>query len=98
MPEVPDHLFPRAALTNSYIRFAGLDAEGDGARVRFNIYDEERSFVATLVTEVGPQPSGTIDAIVVEGHRRLTQMLRQWLYEADQDRQAFERQALPPAP
>lgn len=38
MAEVPDHLAPRAGLTNATIRFAGLAANGSSVNMRFEMF------------------------------------------------------------
>ncbi len=92
MPEVPDHLVPMDGLTDSHIRLAGLDThENDpGVTVRFDIYDEDDEFVGTLRLAVPPTSKGTVDAMIANAYAGLSGMLRQWLYEADQRRQAYE--------
>jgi hypothetical protein len=91
MAVVPDHLEPMTGLTNSKIRFVGFDVVGSGASVCFEMIDKDGEPTGDLVVEVGPQPVATIDAMIAEAHRRLCDVLRQWLYETDQLRQAYER-------
>ena len=93
MAEVPDHLVPTDGLTNSSVKFAGLDAlpGRNGARIRFDIFDEGQSYVATFSFDIGPRPEGTIDALVAEGHRKMRDVLRQWLHGVDMMHQAYSK-------
>lgn len=92
MPEVPDHLVPTDGLTDSYIRFAGMDThEGDsGATMNFEIYDENGVFIGTIGIDAYASEKGTVDAMIASAYRRLTDMLRQWLYSADKTREAYD--------
>jgi hypothetical protein len=93
MAEVPDHLVPTDGLTNSRIHFAGLDTDemGPGVTLRFVIRDEQDDLVGEIKIPVEPAMEGTVDAMIAEGFGRLTDMLRQWLYEADEHRQMYGR-------
>lgn len=93
MAEVPDHLVPTQGLTNSHIEFAGFDVlEGGAVLVRFAMCDEDRNYLATFNVPVSPlAEGGTIDALVAEAHRRMCDVLRQWLYMTDVMRQAYEK-------
>lgn len=92
MPEVPEHLVPTDGLTNSTIRFAGYDPHDNdaGATVRFDILDENGDYIGTINIETYPTNEGTIDAMVVRAYRRLTDMVRGWLYHVDQMRDGYE--------
>ena len=91
MAEVPDHLVPTDGLTNSRIHFAGVDTDemGPGVTLRFEIRDEEDDLVGVIKIPVELATEGTVDAMIAEGFVRLADMLRQWLYEADEHRQAY---------
>ena len=93
MAEVPDHLVPRDGLTNSSVEFVGFDAVPgqSGARIRFDIFDEDQDYLTTFAIYVGPQPAGTIDALIVEGHRKMRDVLRQWLHGVDMMHKAYAR-------
>ena len=93
MAEVPEYLVPTDGLTNSSVKFAGLDAiRGmNGARIRFDIFDEDQAYVATFAFDVGPQSEGAIDALVAEGHRKMRDILRQWLHGVDMMHQAYSK-------
>jgi hypothetical protein len=82
MAEVEDDLVPGDGFTNSSIQFAGFDSiEGTGGGTfRFNITDENQNYLATFEVCVGVQPEGTIDAMMIEAHRRMRDVLRQWLH------------------
>jgi len=94
MAEVPDYLVPTDGLTNSSVRFAGLDTISgkNGARVKFDIFDEDEEYVATFAFDVGPQPEETIDSIVAEAHRRMRDMIRQWLHDVDVMHRHYSKQ------
>lgn len=92
MPAVPEHLVPTDGLTDSLIKYAGLDTwpKGGGATHRFDIYDEKKEFVGTFSIDVGPEDRGSVDEQIAEAHRRMVDALRQWLYITDKMRQAYE--------
>src|SRR5437773_291259 len=102
MAEVPDHLVPRDGLTNSHLRFAGLDVIPDGgaATLRFELggAEQQQPPMATIAFGIAPQAEGTVDAMLAEGYAVLRDLLRQWLYEADRHQQAFAKRAAPPRP
>lgn len=95
MAEVPDHLVPTDGLTNSLIKYGGLDTlpSGGGAIHRFDIYNEERKFVASFEIETGPTGRGSVDGMIAEAHRRMVDVLRQWLHLTEEMRQAYENSA-----
>jgi hypothetical protein len=99
MAEIPDYLVPTDGLTNSYIRFGGLDVNydnGGGADVRFGIYNEDGQFLANFVIPVLPtERDGSVDALIAGAHRQMCDVLRQWLYMTDRIRQAYEKSAAP---
>lgn len=78
-----DHT-PATGLTNSHVRFAGFDvlAGGGGARLRFELLGDDKSVLGVIPIGVGPQPQGTVDAMIAEGYSILNDMLRQWMAEA----------------
>jgi len=92
MPEVPEHLVPTDGLTDSRIHFAGMDTHHNdsGATMRFDIFDDRGDFVGTFNIDVYATEKGTVDAMIANAYRKLTDMLRQWLYCADQTRQAYD--------
>lgn len=92
MAEIADDLVPTDGLTNSYIRFAGLDAvpAGGAAILRFDIHDEDKRLVGTFSFPVSAQPDGTVDSMMAEGHRQMRNVLRQWLYGMDLSYRAYE--------
>ncbi len=57
--------------------------------LRFVIRDEQDDPVGEIKIPVEPATEGTVDEMIAEGFVRLTDILRQWLYEADEHRQAF---------
>lgn len=85
MAEVADHLVPVDGLTNSSIRYAGLDTIKDqgGATHHFDIHDEDDDYVGTFKIETPANSSGSIDAMVLDAHRQMVNVLRQWLHAAD---------------
>jgi hypothetical protein len=90
--DVPDHLVPTDGLTNSYIRFDGLVVlhdQGAGARLFFGIYDESHNKLADFPIEVRNAGKGVQD-VIAEGHRQMTDILRQWLHTTDVMRDAYE--------
>jgi len=79
-------LTPQFGLTDCHVRFAGLDVvrgPGGAAVVRFDFRGKNELQIGTLNITVGPQPSGTVDAMIAEGYSTLVDVLRQWLAEAD---------------
>lgn len=94
MVDVPEHLVPTDVLVDSTIRLAGFDVVGSGATVRFEMVDIDGEPSGDLAIDVEPQPDGTIDAMIAEAHRKLCDVLRQWLYVIDKERQAYDRQLL----
>jgi hypothetical protein len=92
MVEIPDWLEPKEGLTNAYIKFNGLEAYKDGwkATLMFAFYNENRDHVADFSVHVDPEKGQKVDELVAEGHRRMTNILRQWLQQVDQARQSFE--------
>ena len=95
MAEVPDHLVPTDGLTNSVIRYAGLDTfEGGGGAIhRFNIYDENREYVSTFEIETQPTGKGSADAMIERAHKQMVDVLRQWLHTTEKMRQEYEKSA-----
>ncbi len=98
MAEVPDHLVPTDGLTNSRIHFAGVDTDemGPGVTLRFVIRNEQDDPVGEIKIPVEPATEGTVDEMIAEGFVRLTDMLRQWLYEADEERHSYGKGGAPP--
>ena len=94
MAEIPDHLVPTDGLTNSLIRYAGLDAPSDDGDVihRFDMFDEDRHRIGTFEIETPPADGGSVDRMIGDAHRRMTDILRQWLYTTDKLRQHYEGQ------
>jgi len=95
MAEIDDHLVPTEGLTNSFVEFIGLEkttGESD-VRLKFGFFDEDHDHVGSFWVDVAPQPEGTLDAMVAEGHRRMVDVLRQWLYEMDNMRKAYDAKA-----
>ncbi|MEG3145875.1 hypothetical protein U1839_14535 [Sphingomonas sp. RT2P30] len=95
MPEVPEHLVPTDGLTNSFIRFGGLDTTPDSgfANMRFDIYDEQGGYLATFNIPIAPNERGSVDMMIADAHREMTNVLRQWIYEVDTLRMAYEKPA-----
>lgn len=94
MGEVPDHLVPTDGLTNSGVRFAGLDLLQSHEQIlRFEISNENRQHVATFTIEVGRSPNGNGDKVIADGHARMRDLLRQWLYQIDKMEQHYRAQA-----
>lgn len=93
MAEVPDHLVPAEGLTSSTMFYAGFDAipNESGAIHRFDIRDENGDYVATFKIKTRPTDKGTIDSMVAEAHQKLTDILRQWLWWTDHNRQHHEK-------
>jgi len=93
MTDVPEHLVPMDGLTNSFIRYAGFDTIEDSgsATHRFDIYDEDSEYLSTFRILVHPTDASTVDGMIAAAHRQFSDILRQWLYEADTGRQAFEK-------
>jgi hypothetical protein len=94
MAEVPDHLVPSDGLTNSKLRFAGFDLLDGGEQiVRFELFSEQRAFIATFPVRVGRSESGNVDTVIADAHARMRSNLRQWLYEVDVMEQFYRKQA-----
>jgi hypothetical protein len=94
MAQVPDHLVPTDGLTDARIRFSSLDVHQEGgADVHFGLYDEDENHLADFVIYVEPTDDGSIDRLVAEAHRRMCDVLRQWLYMTDKMRQAHEERS-----
>lgn len=94
MTEVPDHLVPTDGLTNSKMRFSGLDLLESGEQLlRFDISNEIRQPVATFTIEVGRSPDGNADKVIADGHAKMRDILRQWLYEIDTLERFYRGQA-----
>ena len=93
MAEVRDDLVPTDGLTNSFVRFAGLDTvKGSGAAtLRFDIHDEDGDYLGTFPITVCVQTEGSIDSMVAEGHRQMKNVLRQWLHGMDVLHQAYSK-------
>ena len=93
MAEVPDHLVPQDGLTNSAIRFDALDILHGEHKTRFSfgIYDEHQVRIADFPIEVSAGTDG-VAAMIAEAHRRMTDVLRHWLYWMDEMREAYEAQ------
>lgn len=97
MAEVSDHLVPTDGLTNSHVRLAGIDTQphSNGVVVRFDIRDEDDGYIGTLRIPVDPTSKTTVDALIVDAHKILTNMLRQWLFETDKMRQHYGTRGAP---
>ena len=95
MAEVPDYLVPTDGLTNSTMALAGIDLIGRGGiQARFNISDEDQNYIGTFAIDVLPRGSeGTSDAMIADAYRKMSDVLRQWLYSADKMRQVYERRS-----
>lgn len=91
MPEVAEDLVPTDGLTNSSIKLAGLDVIPGGARLRFEISDEDQSYVGTFAVTVGAMPQGTVDAMIAEGYRQMKDVVRQWLHGLDVMHKAYSK-------
>ena len=93
MADVPEHLAPMDGLTNSFIRYAGFDTvENSGSAIhRFDIHDEGGKYLSTLRITTHPTDASTVNTMIVSAHRQFSDILRQWLYEADAGRQAYEK-------
>lgn len=94
MAEVPDYLVPTDGLTNSRVRFSGLDILRSGEQlIRFEMSNESQQHVANFTIEVGPSRNGNADKVIADGHSKMRDILRQWLYETDKLEQFYRRQA-----
>ena len=93
MAEVPDHLVPTDGLTKSMIEYAGFDVDRTtgGASHRFNMRDEEGDRVGTFTVYTRPTAEGSVDQMVAEAHRKMVNVLRQWLHVTDDLRKLYER-------
>jgi hypothetical protein len=86
MAEVPDHLVPQDGLTNSSVRWYGMEImHGQGTvRFFFGIYDDNQQKIADFPIDLpvtGDRPGVT--PLIAEAHRRMNDILRQWLYMND---------------
>jgi hypothetical protein len=93
MADVPNHLVPRDGLTNSAIRFDGLDINhnDDTVHVTFGIYDDYQARVTEYVIEVplADYPGG-VNGLIAHAHVKMTDILRQWLHLTDTMRRGYE--------
>jgi len=94
MADVPDHLVPQDGLTNSFVRFDGLDMNYNVGMtdVRFGIYNEGGHRIADFVIPVPDGESASASGVIAAAHRDMTDVLRQWLYMIDTNRRVYERQ------
>jgi hypothetical protein len=91
MVDVPEYLVPMDGLTNSAIRLEGMDVgKGGGANFRFEMRDEDGQFMGRFVIPVEPT-KGPIDLMFAEAHRKMRDVLRQWVHSTDTTRQAYEK-------
>lgn len=88
MVDVPEHLAPRDGLTNATIRFAGLDADGSSARVRFEMLDHNKYVIGELVVPVGPV--GSVDQMISIAHQGAINILRQWIHVLEIGRKGYD--------
>jgi hypothetical protein len=93
MVDVPDHLAPASRVSDSRIRFAGLDTlEGGGGGVfRFDFFQGD-VYVGTFKFEIGPTGKG-IDHMVALAHQKMNDALRQMLDENETRRQAYQKRS-----
>lgn len=92
MTATPD-LTPVDGLTDSNVEFAGLDVLVRGAAVlRFNITGEDGALIGTFRIPVAPQPDLTIDAMIVDGHRQMRDVLRTWLFRVERLRRIYAKE------
>lgn len=90
MADVPDHLAPEDGLTNSRIKFTAFEVdELEIVVVKFTLFDEEGKIVGEFPIDVAPQPEGTIDAMIAAAHRKMCDVLRQWLLVTDKMVQSY---------
>lgn len=93
MVDVPEHLAPRDGLTDCHMRFAGLEAvEKGAARLSFEL-SNSKQVIGTMQFQVGPQAEGTVDAQIAAGFHVMRDVLRQWLWEADEKYKVFKARA-----
>jgi hypothetical protein len=93
MAEVPDYLVPTDGLTNSSIMLEGIDfAARGGANFRFRITDEQQQYVSTYMIHV-PAQNKSMDHMLAEAHRRLRDVLRQWLHMTNVIHRHHEKRA-----
>lgn len=80
-------------VTASFIRFDSLqlDHTAGGADVTFGIYNEDQNKIGDF--EIYVPSTGSTDGLICEAHRMMCDVLRQWLYITDQNRQAYEKRA-----
>jgi hypothetical protein len=99
MAEVPDHLVPQDGLTNSAIRFDALEILHGEHKTRFSfgIYDEQQVWVADFKIDIPTGAADGVAAMIAEAHRRMTDVLRQWLYMTDVMRGSYETQPSDPS-
>lgn len=94
MADIADHLVPRDGLTNSYLKFTKLLAapKGGGATIVFTLYDEDQIEIGEFDIAVAPRRGGkgTVDEMIARAHRKMTDVLRQWIYMTDKVRQIYE--------
>lgn len=94
MAQVPDHLVPADDLTDAHIRFSSLKVHDEGgADVYFSLYDDDENHLADYVIYLEPAEYGSIDSLVAEAHKRMCDVLRQWLYVTDKMRQHYEKRS-----
>lgn len=91
MVEVAEHLVPTDGLTNTKISFTGFAVAGPNGHCRFEMTDEDGSPIGEIVVTVDGASAGSVDAMIVEAHRKVSDILRQWLYVTDKRRAAYER-------
>jgi hypothetical protein len=94
MAQIADHLVPTDGLTDAHIRFSSLEIhEEGGADVHFSLYDDDENHLTDFVIYVEPAEYASMDRLVAEAHRRMCDVLRQWLYVTDKMRQHYEKQS-----
>jgi len=94
MAQVPDHLVPADGLTDAHIRFSGLKVHDEGgADVLFSLYDDDENHLADYVIYVEPAEYDSIDGLIAEAHKRMCDVLRQWLFVTDKMRQRYEKKS-----
>lgn len=91
MAEVPDRLVPSDGLTNATLTFAGLDLTGsNNVNLRFDIHDEQGRPVGVFT--VATPKAANADLGIASGHRRMADILRQWLYTIDKMAEHYKKQ------
>lgn len=93
MAEVRDELVPMNGLTDAVIRFAGMDHQPRGAIFRFDFVSHGGDTIGTFRIPVGPQSDERIDSMVIEAHRQMRDVLRDWLYNVDRSCVGLETRA-----